>query len=226
MPAVANPLSPVSANEAPTARRPSASGVSVLKQALVVALVAFGLALLANQLSPRGIALTRDYFPTVGATTVGAPDPAAAATSPAAALGDALVPGLESDGVKSADAKSAVLFFNDARREMGLIIFVDARADQSYAEGHIPGAWQLDRFYPEKYLPDLLLACAVAETVVVYCNGGECEDSVFATRLLLGAGVPAGRLRVFMGGLKEWSALGQPVESGARNSGVLKGGKP
>jgi len=192
----------------------------------VVALVAFGLALLANQLSPRGIALTRDYFPAGGVTTVRAPDQATAATSPAATTGDALVPGLELDGVKIADAKSAVQFFNDARRETGLIIFVDARADQSYAEGHIPGAWQLDRFYPEKYLPELLPACAVAETVVVYCSGGECEDSVFATRLLLGAGVAADRLRVFMGGLKEWIALGQPVESGARNSGEIKGGKP
>ena len=136
------------------------------------------------------------------------------------------MPGLEPEGVKIADAQSAVLLFHDARRETGLIIFVDARAEAAYAEGHIPGAWQLDRFYPEKHLPELLPACTVAETVVVYCSGGECEDSVFATRLLLSAGVAADRLRVFMGGLKEWSALGQPVESGVRNSVTIKGAQP
>lgn len=201
--------------------------VTVLKEALAVGLAAFGFALLANQLSPRGIILTRNYFPTGGAATVAvAASRNSEATAVSRAPGGALVAGLEQDGVKTADAKSAVLFFNDARREMGLIVFVDARDDHHYAEGHIPGAYQLDRFYPEKYLAELLPACAAAETVVVYCNGGDCEDSVFATRLLLGAGVAADRLRVFTGGVKEWIALEQPVESGARNSGAMKGPKP
>ncbi len=201
--------------------------VTVLKEALAVGLVAFGFALLANQLSPRGIMLTRNYFPTGESATVAvAASRNAKATAVSIAPGGPLVAGLEQDGVKTADAKSAVLFFNDARRETGLIVFVDARDDQHYAEGHIPGAYQLDRFYPERYLTDLLPACAAAETVVVYCNGGDCEDSVFATRLLLGAGVAAGRLRVFTGGVKEWIALGQPMEPGARNSGEVKGTKP
>jgi len=199
----------------------------VLKEALAVGLAAFGFALLANQLSPRGIMLTRNYFPTGESATVGvAASRHSEATPVAIAPGGPLVAGLEQDGVKTADAKSAVLFFNDARREMGLIVFVDARDDQHYAEGHIPGAYQLDRFYPERYLTDLLPVCAVAETVVVYCNGGDCEDSVFAARLLLGAGVAAGRLRVFTGGVKEWIALGQPMEPGARNSREVKGAKP
>ena len=213
-------------NENPMGRRSARPG-AVLKEALTVSLVALGFALLANQLSPRGINLARNYFPTGRSATVAV---AASGKSEASAVpiepDGTLVAGLEQDGVKAADAKTAVLFFNDTRREMGLIVFVDARNDQHYAEGHIPGAYQLDHFYPERYLADLLPACSTAETVVVYCNGGDCEDSVFATRLLLGAGVAAERLRVFTGGVKDWIALGQPVESGARNSGELKGAKP
>jgi len=52
---------------------------SLLREAVVVGVTGLGLALLANQLSPRGLALTRDYF---GRSARGAPT-AAAGPSPA-----------------------------------------------------------------------------------------------------------------------------------------------
>jgi rhodanese-related sulfurtransferase len=56
---------------------------------------------------------------------------------------------------------------------------------------------------------------------VVYCNGGECEDSEFAAIMLRDAGVPREMLFVFAGGIVEWKAAGLPVETGPRGSGQL-----
>jgi rhodanese-related sulfurtransferase len=57
--------------------------------------------------------------------------------------------------------------------------------------------------------------------VVVYCSGGECEDSEFAAIMLRDAGVPRDILFVYAGGILEWKATGLPVETGARLSGEI-----
>jgi rhodanese-related sulfurtransferase len=114
-----------------------------------------------------------------------------------------------------------VELFRDPRYEQGLVIFIDARDDQHYAAGHIPGAWPFDRFRPEQYLPTVLPACLTAVKVVVYCNGGECEDSEFAAIMLRDAGVPREALFIYAGGITEWKAQRLPMEAGARRSGEL-----
>jgi rhodanese-related sulfurtransferase len=58
--------------------------------------------------------------------------------------------------------------------------------------------------------------------VVVYCTGGECEDSHFAAELLREAGVPATNLAVYRGGIAEWEAARLPIETGPRGSGEIK----
>ncbi len=66
----------------------------------------------------------------------------------------------------------------------------------------------------------------IAERVVVYCNGGNCEDSELAASLLRDAGIPAEKLQVYLGGFTEWEAQGMPVEIGVRSSGQLREVKP
>ena len=107
-----------------------------------------------------------------------------------------------------------------------LFVFIDARDDRHYEEGHVPGAYQFDRYYPEKHLPAVLPACLTAMKVVVYCTGGSCEDSEFAALALKEAGVPQDRLLVYAGGMTEWGANGWPVEAGERQSGNLQTRKP
>jgi rhodanese-related sulfurtransferase len=63
--------------------------------------------------------------------------------------------------------------------------------------------------------------CLAAEKIVVYCAGGDCEDSRFAAILLRDAGVAPEKLFVYSGGLHAWTAAGLPVESGERRSGVV-----
>jgi rhodanese-related sulfurtransferase len=61
--------------------------------------------------------------------------------------------------------------------------------------------------------------CQTAERMVVYCNGGDCEDSLFTAVTLKNAGIPGTNLWIYPGGLGEWSTNGLPVETGARKSG-------
>jgi len=68
----------------------------------------------------------------------------------------------------------------------------------------------------------VLGACQNAEKVVVYCNGGDCEDSQFAAVTLRDTGVPKEKLFVYPGGMAEWATNGWPIEIGARKSGVLR----
>jgi rhodanese-related sulfurtransferase len=119
-----------------------------------------------------------------------------------------------------------VQLFLDPQREQEAILFVDARDDRHFEEGHIPGAYQLDRYYPEKHLPVVLPACLRAVKVVVYCAGGTCEDSEFAALSLIEAGVPRDRIFVFSEGMAGWIAQNRPLEIGVRNSGLLRAAAP
>ena len=133
---------------------------------------------------------------------------------------------LREKGLVPIDRTEAERLYRDPRYNQELIVFIDARNDERFQEGHVPGAYQFDRYYPERYLPAALPACLGAEIVVVYCGGGQCEDSEFAALALLEAGIPRERLRVFTGGMTEWTATRLPVELDGRRSGRLQEVKP
>ena len=196
-------------------------GRRVLVEGALVMVSGALIALMANQISPRGLALTRDYFPAgitnalAAATLTNTPTTSAATTNVAAAR-------LRAKGLQVIEHTNVVSLLRDARYAQGLVLFVDARDDRHFQEGHIPGAHQLDHYRPAKYLPAVLTVCMSAEKIVVYCNGGDCEDSEFTAIMLTQAGVPADRLFIYAGGISEWKQHGEPVELGARGSGVMK----
>jgi rhodanese-related sulfurtransferase len=202
---------------------------TIVVEAAIVAIVGLGVALAANQLSPRGLALSRNYFPagTNPAPAVPAPvlvAPVAAGTdenSEAAQLSERL----RDKGLQEVKRGHAEILFHDPGAQMGRIVFVDARDEDHYKDGHIPGAYELDPYHPEKKLGAVLTVCEAAEKVVVYCTGGDCEDSDTAALLLRDGGVPGGKLFVYGGGFTEWESSHLPVETGARNSGVLNQSK-
>jgi rhodanese-related sulfurtransferase len=196
----------------------------LLAETLLVMLAGLLLALAANALSPRGLKLTRDYFPAAEkqpesavATAVPAPVASSRATTPA----DETSRRLESRGLQLVNSNAVMELFKDPRYQQGLIVFVDARDDEHYTAGHIPGAWQFNHYRPEVYLPMVLPACMIAQKVVVYCTGGQCEDSEFAATMLRENGVTRENLFVYAGGITEWKGLGRPLEVGVRQSGQL-----
>jgi rhodanese-related sulfurtransferase len=203
-------------------------GRRVLMEGWVIAFAGVLFGLLANAVSPRGLSFVRNYFPEIehgtdnlpAATAQSSPDAEAANAS--AGPQAAAVARIQQRGFKVAGLDEVTQWFHEPAFTEERIIFIDARKDDAYTEGHIPGAYQLDHYYPEKYLPDVLPAAQSAETVLIYCTGGECEDSEFTAVLLRDAGVPSERLQVFAGGITEWRKHELPIEVGARHSGVLR----
>ena len=201
----------------------------VLVEAALVAIMGASLAFVANGLSSRGLKLTRNYFPGANRPAL----PARAASNPGSAtpgtntatasLEQDAIARLRGKGLQVVDGEHALSLFHDARYEQGLIMFIDARNDDDYKQGHIPGAYQLDHMYAEKYLGAVLPACNTAQQIVVYCHGGDCELSEFAAELLRSsAGVPNHKLFVYSGGLKEWETRRLPLEIGERKSGQFR----
>lgn len=203
---------------------------TIVVEAAIVAIVGAGLALAANELSPRGLTLSRDYFPKGTNAIPAAAKPVQVADSPAAtnesSEADQLSGRLRDKGLQEVKRSQVDVFFHDPRAQDGRIVFVDARDEDHYQEGHIPGAYELDPYHPEKKLETVLPLCEAAEEVVVYCTGGDCEDSDTAALLLRDAGVPGRKLFVYGGGFEDWEANHLPVETGARNSGVLNSTHP
>jgi rhodanese-related sulfurtransferase len=195
----------------------------VFREAVVVGALGLVLALVANALSPRGLSLTRDYFPLTARPAAGGGEEAQAGAESAAATGAAVAVDqkLREHGLLAVSDDRMHALFTDVRYAQELVVFVDAREARRFQEGHIPGAYLFDRYRQDEFLPMVLPACQNAETVVVYCNGGDCEDSHFAALALRDAGVPVERLGVYSGGITSWQKRGFPVEAGDRGSGVM-----
>src|SRR6266542_1728828 len=174
----------------------------VLLEAMLVAALGLAFALGANALSPGGLRLNRNYFRTAAAARNSAPAPAKPAqierdqttNAPAGAVSagplSAPLRRLQEHGLQPMGSNEVVQLFREVRYEQGLVVFVDARDDEHYQAGHIPGAWQFNHYRAENYLAAVLPVCLTAQQVVVYCTGGECEDSEFAAIMLRDAGVP------------------------------------
>jgi len=133
---------------------------------------------------------------------------------------------LQANGLRLVDSNQVAQLYHDPRYEQELVVFIDARDDSNYQEGHIPGAYQFDHYHPENYLAAVLPVCQTAERIVVYCTGGDCEDSEFSALTLGGVGIPKEKLAVYVGGMTEWLTNGLPVEIGARRSGNIRPTKP
>ena len=107
-----------------------------------------------------------------------------------------------------------VKVFQDPATAQGLNLFVDARKSDLYEEGHIPGAVQCDPYEPVDALDGIVARASGVERVIVYCGGGDCEDSIFMCRELLDAAVPYDSIFLYPGGWKEWSANQMPTQTG------------
>jgi rhodanese-related sulfurtransferase len=97
----------------------------------------------------------------------------------------------------------------------GDVPFLDARRTSVYREGHISGArpfsvWEADiddkvkAFFAEGHDPSAV--------IVVYCSGGDCEDSHTLAQKLYMAGFDD--VLVYRDGFPDWEKRGLPVTKG------------
>lgn len=91
-------------------------------------------------------------------------------------------------------------------------IVIDARPEVFHRLGHVPGAISLPReTFETAYGKHRQVALAEKrKPIVIYCQGGECEDSHLVARALMQLGHT--HVSILLGGWEEWEKQGNPVE--------------
>lgn len=90
------------------------------------------------------------------------------------------------------------------------IVLIDARPEDEYQAGHLPGAVSL----PVDTIPQRINELPMGKTIVVYCRGPVCVDADEASLLLSTFGYPVKRLE---DGVGEWQLEGYAIERGLYN---------
>jgi rhodanese-related sulfurtransferase len=103
----------------------------------------------------------------------------------------------------------------DLWRTGGTALVLDARAEKLFTQGHVPGARNVPAAAAEVPLPSDLLGVPRDRTLVVYCEGGNCQSSLILAGRLHDEGFRD--IRVFGGGWEEWKKAGLPEETADRD---------
>ncbi len=159
---------------------------TLLKELLILVGVSFSVALVVNHISPRGIPLFGNWDSSAGIVSANSTNE------------DSLFSEIR-------DIETAKQIF-----DQGNAVFVDARSEESFNQGHIAGAVSLPvgRFqekiqsFRELYVPSTPL--------VTYCSGRACQDSHELARFLEVVGYSD--IRIFIDGYPAWKDKGYPSE--------------
>ncbi len=89
-------------------------------------------------------------------------------------------------------------------------VFVDARDELTFSRGRIKGAISLPVGKFEEKLAEFKNKVPLSDTLVVYCNGYGCNDSMTDGKKLMSNGYR--QVLVFEGGFPEWKDAGYPLE--------------
>jgi rhodanese-related sulfurtransferase len=157
----------------------------------------------------------------IGSYAEAAPRPAAKApTRPAPASAAVTPSGGTGDGKEFAPHpdKSWVEISGDdvaALHARGNVLFLDARRSSVYRDGHIAGArsmsvWEAD--VDDKVRQLFSEGRDQSAPVVVYCSGGDCEDSHMLGQKLYFVGFD--NVLVYKDGFPDWQKRGLPVTKG------------
>jgi rhodanese-related sulfurtransferase len=111
----------------------------------------------------------------------------------------------------SRDARSIFLTYEEALDlyDQKRALFIDARHAYDFGLGHIKGAVNIPLNEFDKLRP-ILADLPRDKTLVVYCDGEECNSSAELAKLLYGSGYED--VRVYFGGWNQWLAHQQPTD--------------
>ncbi len=104
---------------------------------------------------------------------------------------------------QSPDRSSEMVNLDQAQSWGANAIWVDARPDNEFEQGHVPGAIPLNEDRWNELLPTLLAQWSLEKKIVVYCSSQSCNASREVARRLRDE---AGLKEVFVlrGGWEEW----------------------
>lgn len=90
--------------------------------------------------------------------------------------------------------------------------FVDTRRKEEYETSRVPGALRIPLADFSKGDPQALMLIPREANVVVYCNGGACDESEKVAQMLNNSGYA--KVYVLHDGMPGWAKFGYPTESG------------
>jgi rhodanese-related sulfurtransferase len=158
-----------------------------IKEIMILVAVSVVLALMVNTFSPRGIAIVGQWDIAKGVITA----------SPG---------GAEEGKPTEIDSVAQAKYIFDKDE----VLFVDARSQNDYENGHIPGAVSLPVGQFEERIESFLNRYPAEQTIVTYCSGRTCEDSHDLAQSLSDVGFT--NVRIFIDGFPGWEAEGYPIE--------------
>ncbi|MEJ2719034.1 MAG: rhodanese-like domain-containing protein [Deltaproteobacteria bacterium] len=93
----------------------------------------------------------------------------------------------------------------------GRTIFIDARHQADFTEGHVKGAFSLPAPEKEDRFVELQAMLPEESRVIVYCGGPECEMADKVAGFLAQLGYK--KVEIMREGFSAWKKAGYPVES-------------
>ncbi|MBW2042891.1 MAG: rhodanese-like domain-containing protein [Deltaproteobacteria bacterium] len=104
-----------------------------------------------------------------------------------------------------------VVGLEEARKlhETQKAIFVDARSESLYREGHIQGALNIPWQEVDRYFVEVMERLDPEKTIITYCDGETCELSHELALFLQEMGFQS--VRVLVNGWTVWKEAGLPV---------------
>lgn len=104
------------------------------------------------------------------------------------------------------DLREALAYFEEGRA-----LFIDARDEEEYMEGHIQGAVNVPYgWYLEEH-PDLSSLLPENKVLITYCGGTECESSIELAMSMYERGYTG--IKIFFGGWQDWIDNNLPYEA-------------
>lgn len=96
--------------------------------------------------------------------------------------------------------------YTDLQNNSAVIMVIDARTQEAYSKGHVPGAVNL----PWRNIDSASTAAMPRDKVLVtYCDGIQCNASTKAAMRLAALGF---RVKEMLDGIQGWKREGHPVE--------------
>jgi len=90
-------------------------------------------------------------------------------------------------------------------------VFIDSRSEKDYRWGHVLGALNIPFEQNNEEEISNQLDLPPEKTLVVYCDGSECQSSLALAKVLDKLGFQS--IKVFFGGWAEWVQAGLPVSA-------------
>jgi len=154
---------------------------------IILLSLSFFIAFSVNFFSPRGIALFGEWDTLQGVITAKSKD-------------DIVVHELEIEDVR----KAKEIY------DSGKALFVDARVQELYEDGHIKRAVSLPINKLDLLIDKFINEYPISTWIVTYCSGRECQDSHKLAQYLFERGYI--NISVLADGYPDWEGAGYPIE--------------